>query len=64
MTMMPYGWLPSLQVTGYADFWHPARFLDLALQHGDLMTQDQDLSVFGAVRAGEQREPAEHPQHH
>lgn len=23
MTMMPYDWLPSSQVTGYADFWHP-----------------------------------------
>jgi hypothetical protein len=26
------------------------------------MTQDQDLGVLGAVRAGEQGEPAEHPQ--
>jgi len=23
MTMVPYGWLLSSQVTGYADFWHP-----------------------------------------
>jgi hypothetical protein len=23
MAMMSYGWLPSPQVTGYADFWHP-----------------------------------------
>jgi hypothetical protein len=34
----------------------------LALEHGNLMTQDQDLGVLGPVRAGEQRQPAEHLQ--
>jgi hypothetical protein len=29
------------------------RCLDLALEHGDLMPQDQDLRVLGAVGAGE-----------
>ena len=37
--------------------------LDLTLEQGDLVTQDQDLGVLGAVRAGEQGEPAEHTQH-
>jgi hypothetical protein len=27
------------------------------------MAQDQDLGVLGAVGAGEQREPAEYPEH-
>jgi hypothetical protein len=39
------------------------RGLDLALQHGDLMAQDEDLGVLGAVGPGEQGEPAEHAQH-
>ena len=39
------------------------RRLDLPLEHGDLMTQDQDLGVLGAVGAGEQGKPAEHAQH-
>ena len=39
------------------------RCLDLALEHGDLMAQDEDLGVLGTVGAGEQGEPAEHPQH-
>ena len=39
------------------------RCLDLALEHGDLMAQDQDLGVLGAVGPGEQGEPAEHAQH-
>ncbi len=37
--------------------------IHLPLQHGQLMAQDQDLSVLGPVRAGEQHEPAKHPQH-
>jgi hypothetical protein len=41
---------------------HPRR-LDLPLEHGDLMAQDQDLRVLGPVGAGEQGEPAEHAQH-
>lgn len=36
----------------------------LALEHSDLVTQDEDLGVLGAVRPGEQGEPAEHAEHH
>jgi hypothetical protein len=35
----------------------------LALEHGDLMAQDHDLGVLNAVGAGEQRKPAEYPEH-
>jgi hypothetical protein len=37
--------------------------LDLTLEHGDLVPQDQDLGVLGTVGAGEQGKPAEHAQH-
>jgi hypothetical protein len=37
------------------------RGLDLALEHRDLMAQDQDLGVLGAVGPGEQGEPSENP---
>jgi hypothetical protein len=40
------------------------RVLDLALEHGQLMAQDEDFGVLGAVRPGEQGKPAEHAQHH
>ena len=33
------------------------RGLDLALENGDLVAQDEDLSVLGAVGAGEQGKP-------
>lgn len=36
--------------------------LDLPLQHGDLMAQDQDLLVLRAFRSREQGQPAEHPE--
>jgi len=36
---------------------------DLALDNGDLVAQDQDLGVLGAVRTGEQGEPAEYLEH-
>ena len=39
------------------------RCLYPALQHGDLVTQDEDLGVLGAVGAGEQGKPAEYPEH-
>jgi hypothetical protein len=39
------------------------RGLDLALEHGDLMAQDQDPGVLGAAGPGEQGKPAERPQH-
>jgi hypothetical protein len=39
------------------------RSLDLALEHGDLVTQDEDLGVLGAVGPGEQGEPAEYLEH-
>jgi hypothetical protein len=39
------------------------RGLDLALEDGDLMTQEEDLGVLGAVGAGEQGQPAEHAEH-
>jgi hypothetical protein len=38
--------------------------LHLALEHSDLMAQDQDLGVLGGVRAGQQGEPAEHAEYH
>jgi hypothetical protein len=38
------------------------RGLDLTLKHGDLVAQDQDLGVLGAIGPGEQGKPAEHPQ--
>jgi hypothetical protein len=38
--------------------------LDLTLEHGDPMAQDEDLGVLGAVGAGQQSEPAEHAEHH
>ena len=40
-----------------------SRGLDLALEHGDLVTQDENLCVFGPVGPGEQGKPAEYPQH-
>jgi hypothetical protein len=36
---------------------------DLALEHGDLVAQEEDLGIFGPVGAGEQGKPAEHAQH-
>jgi hypothetical protein len=39
------------------------RCLDLALEHGDLAAQDEDLRVLGAVGPCEQGQPAEHAQH-
>jgi hypothetical protein len=39
------------------------RCLDLALENGDLVAQDEDLGVLGAVGAGEQGDPAEYPEH-
>jgi hypothetical protein len=38
------------------------RCVDLALEHDDLMAQDQDLGVLGTVGPGERRQPAEHAQ--
>lgn len=39
-----------------------ARALNLPLKHCNLMPQQQDLGILGAVRTGEQSQPAEHPQ--
>jgi len=39
------------------------RCLCLALEHGDLVAQDEDLGVFGVVGAGKQGEPAQHAEH-
>ena len=36
---------------------------DLALEHGDLVAQEEDLGILGAVGAGEQGKPAEHAEH-
>ena len=36
---------------------------EVALKHRDLVTQDQDLGIFGKVRPGEQSHPAEQTQH-
>ena len=38
-------------------------FGDLALEHGHLMAQDQDLRVLSTVGPGEQDEPAEDAKH-
>jgi hypothetical protein len=35
---------------------------DLALEHGYLIAQDEDLGILGTVGPGEQGEPAEHAQ--
>ena len=37
--------------------------LNLVLENGDLVPQDQDLGVLGVIGPGEQGEPAEHPEH-
>jgi hypothetical protein len=37
-----------------------SRCPDLAPEHGDLVAQDEDLSVFGPIGPGEQGKPAEH----
>ena len=39
------------------------RGLHLALEHGDLVTQDQDLRILRAIGAGEQGQQAEHAEH-
>jgi hypothetical protein len=39
------------------------RRLDLVLEDGDLVAQDEDLGILGALGPGEQGEPAEHAQH-
>ena len=39
------------------------RYPDLTLENGDLVTQDEDLSILGEVGPGEQGKPAEHPEH-
>ena len=39
------------------------RPFDLALEDGNLVAQDEDLGVLGAVGAGEQGQPAEHADH-
>jgi hypothetical protein len=39
------------------------RPFDLALQDGNLVAQDEDLGVLGAVGAGEQSQPAGHADH-
>jgi hypothetical protein len=36
---------------------------DLAAQDSDLMSQYQDLYVFGGIAAWKQRQPAEQPDH-
>jgi hypothetical protein len=40
-----------------------ANVLPVTLEHGDLLTQDQNLRVPGAPAPREQGEPAEHPEH-
>jgi hypothetical protein len=39
------------------------RCLDLALEHSNLVAQEEDLGIFGPVGAGGQGKPAEHAQH-
>jgi len=34
----------------------------VALEHGDLVAQDEDLGVLGTIGPGEQGEPAEYPE--
>jgi hypothetical protein len=33
------------------------------LEHGELVAQEEDLGVLGAVRPGEKGKPAEHAEH-
>jgi len=40
------------------------RGLDLPLEHGDLMAQDEDLGVLRGVGASQQGKPAEHAEHY
>ena len=35
----------------------------MTLENGDLVAQDEDLGILGAVGAGEQGKPAEHAQY-
>jgi hypothetical protein len=37
--------------------------LTCPLEDGDLMAQDQDPRVLGAIAAGRQGQPAEYPEH-
>ena len=37
--------------------------VDLGLEHGDLMAQEENFGILGAVRAGKQGKPAEHTEH-
>jgi len=37
--------------------------LNLVLENGDLVPQDQDLGVLGVIGPGQQGEPAEHAEH-
>jgi hypothetical protein len=39
------------------------RYPSIALGHGELVAQEEDLGVLGAVRPGEQGEPAEDAEH-
>jgi hypothetical protein len=54
----------SFRICHTVDGLRQPRRPDLALEHGDLVAQDQDLGVLSAVRTGEQGEPAKHPQYH
>jgi hypothetical protein len=36
---------------------------DVALEHGDLVAQEEDLGILDAAGAGEQGNPAEHAEH-
>ena len=35
----------------------------IALEHGELVAQEEDLGVLGAIRPGEQAKPAEDAEH-
>jgi len=39
------------------------RCSSMTLENGDLVAQDEDLGILGAVGAGEQGKPAEHAQY-
>ena len=60
--------LPAGQQPGQCSKHRPVgprqpRGLDLPLEDGDLVAQNQDLGILGPIGPGEQGEPAEHAQH-
>jgi hypothetical protein len=69
LALVDHSVLAAGQQPGHRDQDRPVgprqpRGLDLTLEHGDLMTQDEDLGVLGTVGTSQQGKPAEHSDHH